>query len=575
MFEKYVYPRKGQIGLTFFIKAFSTLMGILIPTLLKLIIDDAVPKKDLRMVLILGGAMVLVAFLEWYFSIKSNRKAAKISSETIKDIRQDLFDRSISLSASQIDELGVSSIESRLTSDTYTVHNFLGTAMRLGARSLILFLGGVFFCMVLNFRLSLIILFLVLPIFITIRLIYNRTRPLWQGLQKRIDLMVQVIRESIKGIRVAKALNKVPDEKEKFYRANDAVRRQQIKAVDTSALTSPIVNTFLYAGLAGVIVYGGYMVKAGDLQVGVIIAFMSYLMQIVNSLFMINWMFNIYSRAMTSMKRIEEVIDMPLDENQIIDDPVDLPASSKDTPEVEFKNVTFSYGDEDYSLKDISFKIYPGESFSIMGATGSGKSTIIRLLMRQYDVDEGEILIRGVDIKRLRHRDLNSLFGSVFQKDFLFKGTIKENIDFGRKISDADLYDATLSAQAREFIDEKDDDIYHQLASKGVNLSGGQKQRLLLSRAFAGDPEILILDDSSSALDFKTESRLRSAMDTELTDSTIIIIAQRISSVYDSEQILFLENGKVLALGDHAYMLENCEPYKKIADMQIGEREDA
>ena len=574
MFEKYVYPKKKEVGLTLFVKAFSTLMGILIPTILKYIIDDAVPSGQKNMIIGLGLLMIFVSFLEWRYSIKANRMAAKTSSEIIQDIRQDLFSRSISLSSRQIDKLGISSIESRLTSDTYTVHNFLGTAMRMGSRSIMLFIGGVILCVLLNLKLSLIIVFLIFPIFLTIRFIFNKTMPMWRKLHKRHDEMVQVIRESIKGIKVSKALNKVDDEKAKFFRTNKAVRDQTIKAVDTSALTSPIVNVFLYSGLAGVIIYGGSMVKSGEIKVGIIIAFISYLMQIVDSLFMMNWMFNIYSRSMISVKRIEEIIFMPLDENQIIENPIALPDKDINVPEIEFKNVSFSYDQEEYSLKDVSFKIYPGQTFAIMGATGAGKSTVIRLLMRQYDVDQGEILIRGVNIKNLRHDELNSLFGSVFQKDFLFKGTIKENIEFGRQIPDADLYNATLAAQAHEFIQEKDDKILHELASKGVNLSGGQKQRVLLSRAFAGDPEILILDDSSSALDFKTESRLRSAIDEKFDHSTSIIIAQRISSVLDAKQIMFLENGKILEMGDHKYMMEHCEPYKEIADMQIGEREE-
>src|SRR5574344_596134 len=574
MFEKYIYPKKKEVGLTLFVKAFSTLMGILIPTILKYIIDDAVPSGQRNIIIGLGLLMIFVSFLEWRYSIKSNRMAAKTSSEIIQDIRQDLFSRSISLSSRQIDKLGISSIESRLTSDTYTVHNFLGTAMRMGSRSIMLFIGGVILCVLLNFKLSLIIVFLIFPIFLTIRFIFNKTMPMWKNLQKRHDEMVQVIRESIKGIKVSKALNKVEDEKDKFYRANKAVRDQSIKAVDTSALTSPIVNVFLYSGLAGVIIYGGSMVKSGEIKVGIIIAFISYLLQIVDSLFMMNWMFNIYSRSMISVKRIEEIIFMPLDENQIIKNPVALPEKDINVPEIEFKNVSFSYDQEEYSLKDVSFKIYPGQTFAIMGATGAGKSTVIRLLMRQYDVDQGEILIRGVNIKNIKHDELNSLFGSVFQKDFLFKGTIKENIEFDRQIPDADLYNATLAAQANEFIQEKDDKILHELASKGVNLSGGQKQRVLLSRAFAGDPEILILDDSSSALDFKTESKLRSAIDEKFDHSTSIIIAQRISSVLDAKQIMFLENGKILEMGDHQYMMEHCEPYKEIADMQIGEREE-
>lgn len=571
MFEKYVFPKKKEVVSALSVKMLSTFMGILIPAILAKIIDDVVPSGNRTMIILLGGLMLLVSFLEWWLGIKSNRMAAKVSSDAIREIRQDLFSRSISLSARQIDKIGISSLESRLTSDTYTIHNFLGTGLRMGSRSILLFVGGIFFCLLLSPRLSIIILLLIFPIFFTIRFIYNRTQPMWKILQRKTDDMVQVIRESIRGIKVSKALNKVDDEKDKFYNANDAVRNQSIEAVDMMALTSPLVNLLLYIGLAFVIIYGGKLVEMNTLEVGTIIAFMSYFLQITNSLFMMNWMFNLYSRAMTSVKRIEEVIFMPIDENQIVENPIPLPQANKDVPEIEFKNVSFAYGEGDYSLKNISFKIYPGETLGIMGATGSGKSTIIRLILRQYDINEGEILIRGIDIKRIKHNELNRLFGSVFQKDFLFKGSIKENIDFGRKLEEHVLYNATMNAQAYEFINSKDDKIEHALSSKGVNLSGGQKQRILLSRAFADNPEILILDDSSSALDFETESKLRKALDSSFRNSTTIIIAQRVSSVLSAKNIIFLENGEIAAMGDHKYMLEHSIPYREIAKMQLGD----
>lgn len=573
MFKKYVYPKKNYITITLLLKMLSTLAGILIPTILAHIIDNVVPTGNKTLIWVFGLTMILVAAIEWVLGVISNRMAAKVSSESIQEIRRDLFDRSIKLSARQIDKYGISSIESRLTSDTYTIHNFLGTAMRMGSRSVMMFFGGIIICITLSPKLSMVLLGTVIPIALIIRFIFNRTQPMWKELQIRYDNMVQVIRENIRGIKVSKALNKVQDEKKRFNEVADLARKQAISATDTMAITSPMVNSILYGGLAIVIIYGGNMIEAHTLTVGTIIAFMSYFVQITRSLFMFNWMFNIYSRAMTSIKRIEEIIFIEKDKNQIVENPVELPKSRKEVPEIEFKNVSFAYDGEKNSLENINFKINSGESLGIMGATGSGKSTIIRLLLRQYDVNQGEILIRGINIKNIKHNDLNKLFGSVFQKDFLFKGTIKENIDFGRNLDSEMIKKASINAQAYEFISEKEDNINHKLASKGVNLSGGQQQRVLLSRAFASNPEILILDDSSSALDFKTDSKLRQAIDDNFSKSTNIIIAQRISSVLSCEQILFLENGKILAKGNHDYMLENCDPYNEIAQMQIGEIE--
>lgn len=571
MIKKYVLPKKFRISYSLIIKLMSAFLGILIPTILAHILDNIVRTGNKNLVIIFGSIMLGAAFGEWVLGIYSNRIAARISAETIGEIRQDLFDRSIRLSQRQIDKLGISSIESRLTSDTYTIHNFLGTALRMGARSIMLFVGGIVFCILLNPKLSLIILTLIFPIFISIRYIYNKTQPIWRSLQEKVDQMVQVIRESIKGIKVSKALNMVDYEKDKFYQTNDDVRNTQIKATDIMAITGPFVNIILYSGVGLVIYLGGKMVNSGEIKVGTIIAFTTYFLQITQSLFMLNWMFNIYSKASTSMKRIDEILFMDLDENQIVENEVKLPKSDSKVPEIEFRNVSFAYDGTNKILENISFSVFPGNTLSIMGATGSGKSTIIKLLLRQYDVSEGEILVRGINIKNIGHDKLNSLFGSVFQRDFLFKGSIKENISFGRDLDDYQIKKATENAQASEFIFEKEEKLEHQLASKGVNLSGGQKQRVLISRAFANDPEILILDDSSSALDYKTDAKLRTAIDENYSNSTSIVIAQRISTVINSDEIIFLEKGRILAKGKHEYMLENCLPYREIAEMQIGE----
>lgn len=263
---------------------------------------------------------------------------------------------------------------------------------------------------------------------------------------------------------------------------------------------------------------------------------------------------------------------MPIDQNQIVvKDAIDrLPAAKTSIPDIEFKHVTFSYLGKRNDVEDISFALYPGQTLGIMGATGSGKSTLIRLLLRQYDVTEGQILIRGVPLEKVPTEALKSLFGSVFQNDFLFGDTIRANIDFGRKLPDDKLLHAATDAQAIEFIDEKEGGLDFTLASKGVNLSGGQKQRLLISRALAGNPDILILDDAASALDFKTESRFRKAL-LDYDFQTTIIVAQRVSSVLQADNILFFDKGRIIAQGDHEHLMRTCEPYREIASLQMGE----
>lgn len=567
-------PYKGRITLNAIIKVIGTLLEVLLPVILAHIIDNIVPTRNSNSIIIWGMVMIVFSVMAWILNIVANRMASRTVSFAIQNIRQDLFERSMRLSSKQMDQISVSSLESRLTSDTYVIHRFLGATLRMGIRSVMLFLGGVLICFFLSPKLASILLVLVLPLFLVIRTIFSKASPLFRAVQTRLDEMVQVIRENIRGIKVSKALDKTEYEKDRYRESNNSVREAELAAVDQMAIMSPAINSILYGGLTLVIIWGAQLVNQGAIQVGVIMAFLSYFIQITNSLMMMNRMFNIYNRSSASTKRINEVLSMPLDENQIVINEEQLPESSPDVPEVEFRNVSFSYLGKKFDVQDISFKIYKGQTLGIMGATGSGKSTLIRLLLRQYDVDQGEILIRGISIKNLSNTQLNKLFGSVFQNDFLFRGSIRENIDFGRHLDDNQLLNAAQHAQALEFISTKEGELDFDLASKGVNLSGGQKQRLLLTRAFAANPEILILDDSSSALDFRTDANLRKALEEYYQQTTSIIVAQRVSSVLSADHIIFIHQGKILDQGTHAKLIESCEPYREIASMQLGQLYD-
>lgn len=568
---KYGKPYKKRLIINAIIKMVGTILEVVLPTILAYIVDDIIPTENKSRIIIWGLVMALFSVGAWIMNVVANRMASRTSSLTIQNIRQDLFERSMGLSARQIDNISVSSLESRMTSDTYVIHRFLGATLRMGIRSVMLFLGGVVFCFYLSWRLALILVVLVVPLLIVIRYVFSRVIRLFRDVQNKFDEMVQVIREGIRGIRVSKALDKTEYEKERYLESNKAVAQAEIKATDQMAIMSPMVNIILFSGLAAVIILGAYLANEGLILTGTIMAFLSYFIQITNSLMGLNRMFNIYNRAMASSARIEEVLTMPIDDNQQIEEEVELPEANMNIPEVEFRNVSFTYLGKTDNLSNINFKVYPGETLGIMGPTGSGKSTIIRLLLRQYDVTEGDILIRGVNIKKVRRSDLNKMFGIVFQNDFLYRATVRENIDFGRALSDEAINKATLHAQAIEFISEKEGGLDFELASKGVNLSGGQKQRLLLSRALASKPDILILDDSSSALDFQTDAKLRAAIKEHFNNTTSFVIAQRVSSVSHAEQILYLESGKMLALGKHEELVETCEPYREIASMQLGD----
>lgn len=571
MLIKYMSPYKKRIVINAIIKIFATLFEVVLPVILAHIVDEIVPLENKNLVVIWGVMMIVLSISAWILNIIANRMASKTSSDAIQNIRQDLFERSMRLSSKQIDKISVSSLESRLTSDTYVIHRFLGATLRMGIRAVMLFIGGVLFSIYLSPKLSMVLILLIIPLVLIIRYIFKKAGPLFRQVQSNLDNMVQVIRENIRGIKVSKALDKTEYEKSRYMSSNLQVKDSELAAVDQMAIMSPAVNTILYGGLSVVIIWGANLVGNGELQVGVIMAFLSYFIQITNSLMMMNRMFNVYNRSSASSKRIEEVINMPIDENQVVENEVELPESNSLVPEIEFRNVTFSYLGKKPNVKNINFKLFKGQTLGIMGATGSGKSTIIRLLLRQYDVDQGEILLRGINIKRLSNIQANKIFGSVFQNDFLFKGSIRENIDFGRNLDDKRLLEAATHAQAIEFINTKDGALDFNLASKGVNLSGGQKQRLLLTRAFAANPEILILDDSSSALDFKTDANLRKAISDYYMDTTSIIVAQRVSSVIHADNIIFLNNGEILDSGTHEQLIISCEPYREIASMQLGE----
>lgn len=575
MFKKYIKPYTKRIVVNVCVKMTGTLMEVVLPAILAHIVNVVVPTRNQSGIIAWGIAMVVFSFGAWVLNFSANRMASRTASRAIRSIRQDMFARAMRLSARQMDKLTVSSLESRLTTDTYALHRFLGATLRMGVRSLMLFIGGVFFCFWLSWRLALILLVLIVPLFFAIRFVYRRAIPLFHTVQRKLDDMVQIIRENIRGIRVIKALDRTDYEKERFGVSNEDVRTAEVRAIDQIAMMSPLVNIILYTGLTAVLLLGAQLVNVGMLQTGTILAFLSYFILITNSLLGLNRMFNIYNRAVASIERIREVLTMPIDENQIIpEDASSVGESDSSVPEIEFKNVSFSYLGVKNDLENISFVLYPGETLGIMGPTGSGKSTLIRLLLRQYDVQEGEILIRGRDIRTIKPEALSNLFGIVFQNDFLFGGTVRKNVDFGRGLSDELIGEATEHAQASTFLAEKEGGLDFVLASKGVNLSGGEKQRLLLSRALAGDPDILILDDASSALDFRTDAKLRRALRDHYSATTAIIIAQRVSSIRHADRIIFMENGKISAMGDHDAVMRESQKYREIAKMQMGEWHD-
>lgn len=560
----YLKPYLPQMILGLIIKFTGTIMDLLLPWILAYTIDDIVPLRSVRLILIWGVVMIFCSVVALITNILANRMASKVARDTTEAIRHDLFAKISYLSCRQVDDFTIPSLESRLTSDTYNLHQLIGMMQRLGVRAPILLLGGIIVTLALEPVLSLV-LFLVLPfIGLLVYLVSKKGIPLYTGLQQAVDAMVRTVRENITGIRVIKALSKTDYEKQRFSDVNAEVVKREKKAATTMALTNPMMNLFLNMGLTLVIIVGAYRVNAGLTQPGKIIAFLTYFTIILNAMLSITRMFVMYSKGSASADRICQVLDAPEDLELMPENHVN------NGYHITFDNVSFSYHKGKSSIEDISFALKKGETLGIIGATGSGKSTLIRLLLRLYDVDKGEIRINGDDIRSIPPKELHTKFGIVFQNDVLFADTIEANIDFGRGLSRKQIEAAAASAQAKEFIDSLPDGYEHMLANKSSNLSGGQKQRLLVARALAAQPEILILDDSSSALDYKTDSLLRKALGQSFQNTTTIIIAQRVSSILHADHILVLDYGKVLGYGTHEQLLQSCESYREISMSQMG-----
>ncbi len=570
MILSYMKPFKLRIFWGTTVKLLGALLELFLPAILAYIVDTLVPLGDFRQILLFGLLMVVCSFLAWMANIVANRIAAYVSAKTVYGIRQDSFERIMDLSSKQVDELSIASLETRLTTDTYNIHRFTGAIQRMGVRAPMMFLGGIVMCLSLQPQLTMILILLVPLIFFSVGFITWRGVPMFTNLQRRIDTMVRIVRENLIGVRVSKALNTTEREKQRFFESNDEVAAMEIKATRWMSLNFPIINILLYTGLTAILIYGGHLVWSGQTHEGVIIAFLSYFIIITNSLLAINRMFVIYNRANTSAMRINDILTQPkASERQVFE------VDAKETPaHIVFDKVSFSYYEQDFeelAIEDVSFKIREGETLGIIGATGSGKSTLISLLMRHYDLQEGMIYIGGESIQSIELDELHQKFGVVFQSDFLYKDTIYNNIDFGRNLPREDIIKATKTAQAYDFIMERQDQFEYMLASKATNLSGGQKQRLLLSRAIAGNPEILILDDSVSALDFITESKFRQALKQNYQHLTSIIVAQRISSIQNADQILLLDRGRMLGIGTHEQLLATQPIYQEIAKQQMGE----
>ena len=562
---KYLKSLSGRIAFGLSVKVIGTLAELLLPLILSHILENVIVLEHVGMIVLFGCLMVVCAAVACVCNIVANRSAARVTMIFSRSMRKDLFERTLYLSARDADRFTVPSLESRITTDTYNVQNFVGMMQRMGVRAPILLLGGVTITLIMDPYLSLVMISTLPLIFVTTFLISRRGVPLYTTVQRSVDGMVRVVREDVQGIRVIKALSKSDYENRRYDKVNADLSRAERKAGTVMSSVNPIMTLLMNLGITAVVALAAFRVAEGKSGAPTIIAFMQYFTLISMSVMSLSRMFVSYTKCAASARRISEVLNTP-------DDYFVTEKEEKcDTgAHITFENVSFSYLGRKNNIENVTFSLKKGESLGIIGATGSGKSTLVRLLMRFYEIDSGKITISGNPVTSYTREELTQMFGVALQNDFLYAETIAENIRFGRDIPMEDVIRAAKIAQAHDFIDAFPEKYDHAITPKGTNLSGGQRQRLLIARAIAGRPDILILDDSSSALDYKTDANLRAALSSELGDTTFITVAQRVSSVKNCTSIIVLDGGRVIGQGTHDYLLENCREYREISDSQMG-----
>lgn len=564
---KYAKPLYLYMLVTLLFKFIAAMMDLLIPSILAKIIDDIVPLGEVRLIFLWGGIMIGCAVVSITINVTANRMAEVSAGKMTRQIRHDLFAKTVHLGAAQMDDLTISSAVSRLTSDTYNLNRMLARMQRLGVRGPILLIGGIVITMSMEPKLTMVLIASLPFIIAIVAFVTSKTVPIYSSQQGVLDRLVRVLQENITGVRVIRALSRTEYEKNRFDKVNDELADVEQKAGSISSLSNPLTTLVLNLGLTGVILTGAYLVNKGEAGPGAIIAFLSYFTIILNAMLGITRIFVMCSKGIASARRITGVLEMPEQMGVMQDEKEE---QGKAEYHVEFEGVSFSYRHKEKNLTGISFALKRGENLGIIGSTGSGKSTIINLLLRFYDTDEGSIRIEGKDIRRIPNDKLREKFGIVFQNDYLMAASIKENIDFFRGLSEEEIEKAAEYAQAADFIKEKQGDMQADVSVRGNNLSGGQKQRIMIARALAANPEILILDDAASALDYQTDAKLRKALHTYFKDTTRITVAQRISSIRGADHILVLEEGKSVGYGTHEELLKHCKQYQLIYELQLG-----
>ena len=549
----------------------STMTDLALPDLMSDIVDTGIVQGDVSYILGRGGVMLAVALLGTVCIICSSYLSSRIGIGFSRDLRKKVFEKVESFSLTEVNTVGTASLITRTTNDINQVQQVTIMMMRMMLSAPLMIVGALIMALRKDVGLSTIILVVIPIIVVVIGVIAKFTMPMFEKMQKRIDKLNLVVRENLTGIRVVRVFNKVDFEQKRFNQASSDLSRVATTANRLMGSLMPLMMLILNISIVAVLWFGGIRINEGSFQVGDLMAFIQYLTQVLFSMLMLTMMFVLIPRAQASAVRINEVLEM--------ESPIQNPANGAQPSlkgVVEFKNVAFGYeGAEEHAISNISFKANPGEITAIIGGTGSGKSTLLNMIPRFYDAAEGEVLVDGVNVREMNQDLLSSKIGYVPQKSILFTGKIRDNIRYGKEdATDEEIKHALDIAQATDFVSKMPDGLESPIAQGGTNVSGGQKQRLSIARAIVRKPEIYLFDDSFSALDFKTDAQLRAALKAETKEATVIIVAQRVSTVMDADRILVMDEGRIAGCGTHEELLATNEIYQQIVESQLKQGEE-
>jgi ATP-binding cassette, subfamily B, multidrug efflux pump len=573
LLRTYLRPYRKPLALVLLLQLAQTLATLYLPTLNADIIDKGVITDNTHYIVKTGSFMLGITVVQIVCAIGAVYFGAKVAMALGRDVRHGIFSRVLMFSDREVNHLGTPSLITRTTNDVQQVQMLAIMTFTLLLSAPIMCVGGIILALNQDVPLSSLLLVAVPLLGVIVTLIISRMRPLFRQMQERLDNINRVLREQITGVRVIRAFVRDPQERERFRAASTQLFDVSLGAGKLMALMFPSVMLVLNLSTTAVVWFGGHLIADGSMQIGSLTAFITYLAQILMSVMMATFMFMLVPRAEVSAERIMEVIDT---EPALAPPVTPLPAGNE-PGRLELRNVEFRYpGAEQPVLHDISFTALPGQTTAIIGGTGSGKTTVVNLIPRLLDVTGGRVLIGGVDVRDLEHAEVSAAVGLVPQKPYLFSGTVATNLRYGNQLAgDEELWQALDIAQARDFVERMPGRLDSPISQGGTNVSGGQRQRLAIARALVHKPGIYLFDDSFSALDYATDARLRSALATEVTGATMIIVAQRVSTIRHADQILVLDAGRIVARGTHAELMDTSETYREIVLSQLTEQEAA